>query len=227
MLDGIVDLVQASTISYLVIVGFVWLDAWFPLVPGETLIITGAVLAAQGELLVWVVFLAGLTGAVLGDNFTYLLGDRVGGPAIRRLFRGETSRRRLSWAQDQLRRRPWTIIAARFIPGGRTAVMFSAGLLDLAWRRPFLAMEVTGAVLWALLATVLGYAFGSTFKDSVWLPLLLSFAIAGAVTGVAELRHRRRMGHVDRGGTEGTSGLPGGLPDRAEAAGGMSRRSVR
>ncbi|HEV2074754.1 MAG TPA: hypothetical protein VGR10_00785 [Thermoleophilaceae bacterium] len=37
MLDWIPDLVTASALSYLVILGFVWLDAWFPVVPGETL----------------------------------------------------------------------------------------------------------------------------------------------------------------------------------------------
>lgn len=47
------------------ILGFIWLDAWFPLVPGETLVITGGVLAAQGELVVWLVALAGFIGAAL------------------------------------------------------------------------------------------------------------------------------------------------------------------
>ena len=37
MVGSAEDLVTASAITYLVIVGFVWLDAWFPVVPGETL----------------------------------------------------------------------------------------------------------------------------------------------------------------------------------------------
>lgn len=44
--------------------GFVWLDAWFPVVPGESLVITGAVLAAQRELSIWLIALAGLAGAI-------------------------------------------------------------------------------------------------------------------------------------------------------------------
>ncbi len=62
MFDSLVDLVTASAISYLVIAGFVWLDAWFPVVPGESLIITGAVLAAQGSLSIWLVLVAGVGG---------------------------------------------------------------------------------------------------------------------------------------------------------------------
>ncbi len=59
MVGSAEDLVTASAITYLVIVGFVWLDAWFPVVPGETLVLTGAVLAAQGKLSLWLVVLAG------------------------------------------------------------------------------------------------------------------------------------------------------------------------
>ncbi len=89
MFDSLVDLVTASAISYLVIAGFVWLDAWFPVVPGESLIITGAVLAAEGSLSIWLVLLAGLAGAIAGDNFTYLLGRKLGTRAAHRLFRSE------------------------------------------------------------------------------------------------------------------------------------------
>ena len=120
------DLVTASAISYLVIAGFVWLDAWFPVVPGESLIIAGAVLAAQGELSIWLVLLAGLAGAIAGDNFTYMLGRKLGRRAAERLFRSEKSRGRLAWAQEQLERRPWVILVSRYVPGGRTAVMFAS-----------------------------------------------------------------------------------------------------
>lgn len=192
MLDWIPELVGGSALSYLVILGFVWLDAWFPVVPGETLIITGAIVAAQGGLSVWLVFLAGFLGAVAGDNFTYLIGDKLGRRAADRLFRGEKSRKRLSWAQRQLRVRTWIVIAARFIPGGRTAVMFASGMLEIDWRWRFLPYEVTGALLWTLLATVLGYFFGSTFEDSIWLPLLVSVAIAGAIAAVAEVVRRTK-----------------------------------
>lgn len=78
------DLVTASAVSYLLIGGFVWLDAWFPAGPGETLVIAGSVLAAQGQLSLWLVVLAGLIGAVAGDNFTYLLGRYLGTRAASR-----------------------------------------------------------------------------------------------------------------------------------------------
>lgn len=197
MLDWIPDLVVASAVSYLVIFFFVWLDAWFPVVPGETLVITGAVLATEGGLSVWLVFLAGFVGAIAGDNFTYMLGDKVGGPVARRFMSEGKSKERLEWAERQLRRRPWIVISARFIPGGRTAVMFASGLLDVTWRSRFLPFEVTGAFMWALLATVLGYVFGSIFEDSTWLPLLVSIMVAAVVSFVAELVDRRRTDRTE------------------------------
>ena len=159
MVGSAEDLVTASAITYLVIVGFVRLDAWFPVVPGETLVLTGAVLAAQGK-----------------------------------LFRTDKSRGRLAWAEDQLERRRWIILVSRFVAGGRTAVMFASGTFQMEWRTRFLPFQVAAALLWTGAMALLGYLFGSTFQDSVWLPLLASLSIAAAITGIAQLVVRRRAG---------------------------------
>lgn len=210
MLDSLGDLVTASAISYAIIAGFVWLDAWFPVVPGESLVITGAVLAAQGQLSIWLVVLAGLAGAIAGDNFTYLLGRRLGTRAADKLFRSEKSRGRLAWAQSELERRRWIILVSRFVPGGRTAVMFASGTFAMEWRTRFLPFELAAALLWTGATAMLGYFFGSTFQSSVWLPLLVSLAIAAAITAIAELivRWRPRDGRrtsPGRGGGRGSA----------------------
>lgn len=64
-----------------------------------------------------------------------------------------------------------------------------------------------GGALWAVFATALGYLFGSTFDDSVWLPLALSLAIAAAISLLAELIRRRAEG-----------GEGGGAPDDQPSA---------
>ncbi len=192
MFDSLQELVTASAASYAVIVGFVWLDAWFPIVPGESLVITGSVLAAQGDLSIWLVFLAGLVGAIAGDNFTYLLGRKLGERATGRLFRSEKARRRLAWAEEQLERRRWIILVSRFVPGGRTGVMFGAGTFEMQWRARFLPYQLAAALLWTVAIAALGYFFGSAFQDSFWLPLVVSLAIAAAITGVAQLIARHR-----------------------------------
>ena len=48
MFDFLLELVGGSGWAYPAIFGIVTIDAFFPLVPGETSIITGAILAANG-----------------------------------------------------------------------------------------------------------------------------------------------------------------------------------
>lgn len=197
MFDWVYDLVAASAITYLVIVGFVWVDGFFPVVPGETVVITGGVLAAQGDLVIWLVIAAGWAGALLGDNTSYLLGDKVGGWAAGKLFRTERAQERLDRGLRQVDRRAWIILVARFIPGGRTAVTFASGMLDeFPWRR-FIRWDVPGGFLWAVYASMLGFIGGETFQRSLWLPLVVSLAVAGILTLAAEVL-RRALERRDR-----------------------------
>ena len=52
--------------------------------PGESAILVSAAAAAAGELDIRAVFLTAFAGAVLGDNIGYLIGRRLGRPAIAR-----------------------------------------------------------------------------------------------------------------------------------------------
>ncbi len=200
MFDSLLEFVGASAWAYVAIFAIVTVDAFFPLVPGETSVVTGAILAANDELSVLLVFAAGMAGALAGDNVSYLLGDRFGPSVQRRLFRGEKAARRLDWARLQLQERgPAIIVAARFVPGGRTAATFSAGALDYRWRSFFAAAVVAGA-LWSAFSTALGWFGGNAYKESLWKPLLISAAVAVLVAGAGELYRRatERRGAVER-----------------------------
>jgi membrane protein DedA with SNARE-associated domain len=99
----------------------------------------------------------------------------------RRLFRGKRAQRTLSWVERLLDERGTTlIVVARFIPGGRTATMFSCGLTRYPWRR-FVVLTLAAGAGWALYAGLLGYLGGKTFEDNAWQALLLALAIAGTV----------------------------------------------
>jgi membrane-associated protein len=84
------------------------------------------------------------------------------------------------------------IIVARFIPGGRTATTFSAGALEMPWRR-FLTIDAVAAVLWATYIALLGYFGGEAFEQSLWKPILAAGLVAAAVTVGAELLRRARL----------------------------------
>ena len=66
---------------------------------------------------------------------------------MKRVFGGEKSQSGFDWAEHQLEQRGgYLIIVARFIPGGRTAVTFSAGYTTTFPCRRFLAADVLAGV---------------------------------------------------------------------------------
>jgi len=185
------DLVTSSAVAYPVILGFVALDAVVPMVPGETLIISGSILASRDELSLPLVIAAGIAGGMIGDSASYGLGATAGRKLAPKLFDDERSRERLDWIRDQLDQRAAVIIiAARFIPGGRTAATFAAGTLELGWRR-FLPIDALAVTIWVSYAAALGYFGGETFEDSFWKPLLAATIVAALVTAAGETYRRR------------------------------------
>jgi membrane-associated protein len=194
--DWLTQEVGQSAVTYPVVFAAAGLDVLLPLIPSETIVITASVLAAQGELLIWLIVPLVALGAFLGDNLCYLLGRRIGDPIADRLFTGEQGQARLRWAEEALHRRGAILIGVgRFIPGGRTATTFAAGTLEMPYRQ-FAAADAFAAVVWALYVSMLGYLGGETFKDSLWLPLATSFACAMAVGASFEVwrRLQRRRG---------------------------------
>lgn len=184
----------SSPWAYAIVLGIAALDAVFPAVPSESLAIAAGVLSGVGKLHVVPTVAAAAVGAFVGDTTSYVLGRTVGRPAQKRLFHGERSQRALGWAEEQLDRRGgYLIVVARFIPGGRTATTFTAGLVRFpAWR--FVAFAGVAAILWATYAVMLGYLGGRIFEASPLLALGVALGIALAITvtveAVRRLRHR-------------------------------------
>ena len=87
-------------------------------------------LAADGELMVWLVLAAAFVGAFVGDFAMYGIGRWAGTRLVRRYASEGDRAERVRWARGLLERRGTAlIVAAQFIPGGRNVVMFSAGTL--------------------------------------------------------------------------------------------------
>jgi membrane protein DedA with SNARE-associated domain len=179
--DWLTHEVSHSAITYPVLGFAAATDVLIPLIPSETIVITASVLAAQGDLLIWVIVPVVALGAFVGDNLCYWLGRKIGDPIADRLFDGEKGQARLQWAEEALYRRGSILIGVgRFIPGGRTATTFAAGTLEMPYRQ-FLVADAVAASLWALYVSMLGYLGGETFNESLWLPLAASFGAAMAV----------------------------------------------
>ena len=187
---------SASGWAYAVVFLLALLDAIFPVVPSETAVITAGVVAASGHLSLPLVVVSATVGAVAGDNMAYLIGWRFGDAVTRRFFSGEKARQRLAWARRQLQQRGGQLIlVGRFIPGGRTVVTLSAGMLRYRWGR-FIILDAVAALVWALYASLLGYFGGRAFENAAWKGLLLALGVGFAVAGLTEavrwlLRGRR------------------------------------
>jgi membrane-associated protein len=191
--ERIADWVSGEWWAYFVIFGVAVLDAFFPVVPSETVVIVGGNLASSDDLVLPLVILAGATGAVLGDNISFGIGHFVGEHTVKRWFRSEKAQKRLLWAEKTLDERgAYIIVIARFIPGGRTAVTFSAGYIPtFRWRR-FIVYDVIAGAIWATYAALLGYFGGKTFESRPWLGLVIAFIAAVSIALVIELvRHAR------------------------------------
>ena len=186
-LNNLIDLLTGSMWTYPILFGICVGDAIFPAFPSETAMIVCGIQAARGQLSLPEVIAVGAAGAFVGDNLSYSLGRFVGQPVTNRFFSGERARKRLDWAKQFLAERgSYVLVVARFVPGGRTATTFTAGLVHMRWAMRFVPFIFIAAVLWAVYGALLGYLGGSLFKDHPLYALLVAFGIAAAVGASAE-----------------------------------------
>lgn len=184
----LIEFINDGPTVYLVVFGLVMLDAIFPLAPSETLLVSGGVLVASGDIAIVPLVLAGAAGALAGHVLLYTIGGYAGPGIARRVVRGPDRDVRIAAATRHLERRTWIIIVADFVPWGRTILMFTAGALGLAWRR-FLGYASVGAAIWASFYVALGWAGGSVF-ESTWYGLAASLAMAFVIVAVLEITGR-------------------------------------
>jgi membrane-associated protein len=193
LFGNLVDFLTGSNWTYLILCAICLGDAVFPALPSESALIVCGIQAGRGELSLELVIALGAAGAFLGDNTSYAGGRFIGRPIQQRLFSGETARRRLDWAKGFLKERGgYVFLVARFIPGGRTATTFTAGLVHFRWLLRFVPFVAVAAVLWSTFATLVGYFGGRVFEDEPIYAVLLAFGIAAAITVSAEVWRRAR-----------------------------------
>lgn len=164
------------------------------LAEGETAAILGGFFAHQQAFDWWQTVLAAFAGAVLGDTAFFLVGRHFSRhPWIVRL----RTRPGFDRADALLRRHPdLFVLANRYLYGVRLAGGVAAGLTQIAFRR-FLLLNALSALVWALLFSSLGYAFGLGAQQLLGRALhahqrlLLALLVLLAAIGLALFSHRR------------------------------------
>jgi membrane-associated protein len=154
-------LFASAVLPTILVIVFVETGLLFPLLPGESLLFTGGLLAAHGTLDIWVLAPAVALVAILGDQTGYFIGRRIG-PA---LFKKEDSRFfKKHYVTDSHaffeKYGAWAIILARFMPFIRTFTPVIAGVSYM--RYPvFLGFDIVGGTLWGGGVTIAGYFLGN------------------------------------------------------------------
>jgi membrane protein DedA with SNARE-associated domain len=140
-----------------VFVGVLLENAGVP-VPGETILLAGAALAQFGRLSFGWVVAAAVAGAILGDNFGFLIGRRGGrslavryGPGL-----GLSESRLADFDRFFFLYGPRTVFIARFVTGLRVVGAILAGASGLRWST-FLFYNATGAIVWSIAVATAGY----------------------------------------------------------------------
>jgi membrane-associated protein len=190
-LIGLAALDVSSPASYAIAAALPALDALIPLVPSESAIIAlGVATAGSADPRIAVLIALAACGAFIGDNVCYLLGRRFGPAISKRVFAGARGARRHAWARRSLDRYGMRIIiGCRFIPGGRTAVTLTCGLVGYS-RRRFVAATACSGVFWACYAFFIGRLGGKAFEDEPWAGLLLALGAALVISVLIELARR-------------------------------------
>ncbi len=150
--------------------------------PGESAIIIASGAAAAGEFDIRTVAVAAFLAAVLGDNVGYLIGRKLGGPAVARLGGrfGVTGKALETAERVASRYGPLMVVLARFVVVLRQLNGLVAGTTGMPWPR-FLAANALGAALWVGVWTTLAYRFGRSADVIPYLWHHLSLAAAVAV----------------------------------------------
>jgi membrane-associated protein len=172
--------------SYLLIALIIYAESGMLIgffLPGDTLLLTAGVFAAQGKLSLWLIIAIIAVCAILGDNTGYYIGKIMGKRLFRKkdgiLFRQEYVERAEQFFEKYGAK---TMLIAHYVPIVRSFAPLVAGVGHMP-RWKFFVYDAVGNISWAIIITLLGYWFGSKIPNmdhyilpAVGIAVCISFA---------------------------------------------------
>lgn len=135
------------------------------LFPGDTLLLSAGVFAAQGQFPVEIAIAVIAVAAILGDNTGYTLGRVMGKRLFRKkdgiVFRQEYVERAEKFYEKYGAK---TMLITHFVPIVRSFAPLVAGVGKMS-RVKFFVYDLVGVLIWSVLVTLLGYWFGSKIPN--------------------------------------------------------------
>lgn len=164
--------------------------------PGETMLVLAAIYcAANADLNITLVICAAATGAILGDNLGYFIGQRYGYPLLER--HGEKvgiTKGRMLLGQHLFERHGGKVVFfGRFVALLRILAAFLAGVNKMDWRT-FLIANAAGGIVWACVFGIGGYYFGKLILE-LHATIAVGAVIAAAIAFFGAGYVLRRMEH--------------------------------
>jgi membrane-associated protein len=131
--------------------------------PGETAVLLGGVLAERHSVSLAVVIIVAVAAAIIGDSVGYEVGRHFG-TRLLRLGVFDRHRESLERGQAALKRNGGrAVFLGRFTAFLRAVMPGLAGTAKMPYRR-FLAFNAIGGAVWAIGFTVLGYLAGASYQ---------------------------------------------------------------
>ncbi|MEV6416674.1 DedA family protein [Kribbella sp. NPDC051718] len=206
LMDAVRHLLGIATASHwLILVLFVaaTVDAVFPVVPSEGLVLTAGMAAAAGHQNLLLVIVAAMVGSVIGESICYFLG-RGSGPALHRWMRRQEKRQRIfEKVSKALHSRGGLILmTVRYIPGARMVATLTAGATAYSFRK-FILFTIAGVTIAYTYVALLGYLGGDAFAHdslkALAFSLSLAFTIGVVVETARRITNRRKAAKVTAG----------------------------
>jgi membrane-associated protein len=192
-LTDLADTLGTWTYALVAALAFLETGAFVGLVaPGETAIVLGGVVAAEGKVSLALILPLAWLAAAFGDLASFWLG-KLGrrfllahGPRL-----GVTAPRLERVESFFERHGPKAILAGRFVGIVRAVAPFLAGASGMRVRA-FLPWSLLGTAVWATTFTLIGYGFSHSFGSAADALTHGAFALAVVAAAALAWRHHRR-----------------------------------
>ncbi|MGW6201068.1 DedA family protein [Kribbella sp. NPDC055110] len=186
----LLSLAMASHWLLLILFAAAAIDAVFPVVPSEGMVITAGMAAAAGHQNLPLVIAAAMAGSVIGESVCYFLG-RGSGPALHRWMKRQERRQKLyDKVSAALHSRGGLILmTVRYIPGARMVATLTAGATRYSFKK-FIVFTIAGVTVAYTYVAMLGYLGGDAFAHDQLKGLAFSLSLAAVIGLVVETSRR-------------------------------------
>src|SRR6476661_2843200 len=204
----------------MLVVIFVESGLLFPILPGDSLLFVGGMLAAGTAAIaedggqtvnfqLWQLLVFIPIAAILGGQVGYWIGRNVGTA----MFKPDAKVLKQKYLDEAHvffeQRGPFAIVIARFVPIVRTLAPLVAGAARMSYP-VFALFNVIGAVVWGVGLVLLGYGLGQfAIIQKLLEPIFILIALASITPMIVEWYKRRRRTKETGTTTEPAAEQPG------------------